>query len=147
MNYQVNYNYDKIAKNGLDYDAIKKTTIAFLKQQPGIQFAVDIENIGNDPIPEPIKGMIAKGYNHKRSGAVAYVPDPNWFSGSEKGTTHGTWNPIDTHIPLVFMGWKIPHGSSYRSYNMSDIAPTISSLLRIQMPNGSVGKVIEEVMP
>lgn len=147
MNYQVNYNYNIIAENNLDFDAIKKSTIAFLKKQPGIQFAVDIENIGNDPIPEPIKSMIAKGYNHKRSGAVAYIPDPNWFSGSEKGTTHGTWNPIDTHIPLVFMGWGIPQGASYKTYNMSDIAPTISSLLRIQMPNGSVGKVIEEVMP
>lgn len=147
MNYQVNFNYDKIAENGLDYDAVKESTIAFLKKQPGIQFVVDIENIGYDPMPEPLKSMIAKGYHHKRSGAIAYVPEPNWFSGSEKGTTHGTWNPIDTHIPLVFMGWNIPQGASYKTYNMSDIAPTISSLLRIQMPNGSVGKVVEEVMP
>lgn len=147
MNYQINYNYDKIEQNDLDYDAIKKSTITFLKKQSGIQFVVDIENIGNDPVPEPIKSMIAKGYNHKRSGSVAYVPEPNWFSGSDKGTTHGTWNPIDTHIPLLFMGWKIPQGTSNRTYHMSDIAPTVSSLLHIQMPNGSVGKVVEEVKP
>lgn len=145
MNYQVNYNYDKIDQNKLDYEAIKKSTMAFLKRQLGIQFVVDIENIGNSPVPEPIKSMIAKGYNHKRSGAVAFVPEANWFSGSDKGTTHGTWNPIDTHIPLVFMGWNIPQGTSNKTYNMSDIAPTISSLLHIQMPNGSVGKVVEEL--
>jgi hypothetical protein len=28
---------------------------------------------------------------------------------------------------------------------MTDIAPTIAALLQIQMPNGSVGKVLEEV--
>jgi hypothetical protein len=29
---------------------------------------------------------------------------------------------------------------------MSDIAPTVSGLLRIQEPNGSIGKVIQEVI-
>jgi hypothetical protein len=29
---------------------------------------------------------------------------------------------------------------------MTDIAPTVSALLHIQMPSGCVGKVIEEVM-
>jgi hypothetical protein len=29
---------------------------------------------------------------------------------------------------------------------MTDIAPTIAALLNIQMPSGSVGKVIEEVI-
>jgi hypothetical protein len=28
---------------------------------------------------------------------------------------------------------------------MTDIAPTIAAMLRIQMPNGCIGKVIEEV--
>ena len=29
---------------------------------------------------------------------------------------------------------------------MTDIAPTIAAMLRIQMPGGSIGKVIEDVM-
>jgi hypothetical protein len=29
---------------------------------------------------------------------------------------------------------------------MTDIAPTVSGLLHIQMPNGNIGRVIEEVM-
>jgi len=28
---------------------------------------------------------------------------------------------------------------------MSDIAPTLSAMLHIQMPSGSIGRVIEEV--
>jgi hypothetical protein len=29
---------------------------------------------------------------------------------------------------------------------MQDIAPTVSALLHVQMPNGCIGKVIEEVV-
>jgi hypothetical protein len=30
---------------------------------------------------------------------------------------------------------------------MADIAPTLAALLRIQMPNASIGTVIEELVP
>lgn len=86
--------------------------------------------------------MVINGYNAKRSGPIIIIPEPAWFDGPEKGTSHGTWNPFDTHIPLVFMGWNIPHGSTNQTYYMTDIAPTISALLHIQMPNGCTGKPI-----
>lgn len=146
MNYHLSFDLKKIAANKLDYEAIKKATVSFLLKQPGVQFAVDIEHIGDAPIPEPIKSKIINGYNSKRCGPIMIIPNPGWFGGSEggTGTTHGNWNPYDTHIPLVFMGWGIKQGATNRSINMSDIAPTLAALLHVQMPNGSVGKVIEE---
>ncbi|HXL58772.1 MAG TPA: hypothetical protein VN958_21060 [Chitinophagaceae bacterium] len=44
------------------------------------------------------------------------------------------------------MGWGIHHGSSNATVNITDIAPTISMLLHIQMPNGNIGHVIEGVI-
>jgi predicted AlkP superfamily pyrophosphatase or phosphodiesterase len=147
MNYQVNFDMGKVYGKHLDFDAVKKTTVEYLQQQPGITYAVDVSKIGASPIPEPIKTMIANGYNFKRSGAVQVILDAGWFEGySKTGTTHGSWNPYDTHIPLVFMGWGVKHGSSNRVINMTDIAPTIAAMLHIQMPNGCIGKPIEEVM-
>ncbi len=60
-------------------------------------------------------------------------------------TTHGVWNPYDAHIPLIWYGWGIKTGKSTREMYMTDIAPTIAALLHIQMPNGSIGTVIQEV--
>ncbi len=71
---------------------------------------------------------------------------PGYMSGSGVGTTHGSWNPYDAHIPLLWYGWKIKPGKTNREVYMTDIAPTISSMLHIQMPSGCVGKVIEEVV-
>lgn len=146
-NYHFDFDVKKIDDNKLNYDAVKKAAVSFLQKQPGIQFAVDIEQIGNAPIPEPIKTMIINGYNSKRCGPVMIVADAGWFGGSVggTGTTHGNWNPYDTHIPLVFMGWGVKHGKSNRYVRMSDISPTLAAMLRIQMPNGNVGEVIEEV--
>ncbi len=146
MNYQVNFNLGKISSEQLDFSAIKKATVDFLQQQPGISYAVDVAEIGNSPVPEPIKTMIANGYNFKRSGAVQVVLAAGWFEGySKTGTTHGTWNPYDTHIPLLFYGWNIKPGKTNRETHMTDIAATLAAMLHIQMPNGCVGHVIEEV--
>ena len=147
INYHFSFDLKKISDNKLDYEAVKKSAVSFLQKQPGIQFAVDIEHIGKAPIPEPIKTSIINGYNSKRCGPVMILANPGWFGGHEggTGTTHGNWNPYDTHIPLVFMGWGIKHGTTNRAVHMSDISPTLAALLHIQMPNGNVGEVIGEV--
>jgi arylsulfatase A-like enzyme len=145
INYHLSFNLKKINEKKLDYEAVKKATVSFLQKQPGIQFAVDIEHIGDASIPEPIKTNIINGYNSKRSGPVIIIPEPGWFPGSLKGTTHGNWNPYDTHIPLIFAGWNIPHGSTNRKVNMTDISATVAALLHIQQPNGCVGQVIVEL--
>ncbi len=146
MNYQINFNLSKINSGRLDYTAIKKAATDFLQQQPGISYAIDVAELGKAPVPEPIKTMIANGYNFKRSGGVQIVLAAGWFEGySKTGTTHGTWNPYDTHIPLLFYGWNIKHGKTNRETHMTDISPTLAALLHIQMPNGCIGHVIEEV--
>lgn len=146
-NYQVNFDLDKIDAMNADFDDIKKTTVNFLQRQPAISFAVDIANIGAAPVPESLKKMIVNGYNFKRSGSVQIVLDAGWFETySKTGTTHGTWNPYDTHIPLLWYGWGIKQGHSNQEVYMTDIAATLAALLHIQMPNGCVGKPIEAVM-
>lgn len=145
MNYHISFNVDRIDSAKLDYDAVKKEAVKWLQQQPGIQMAADIDNIGNSPIPEPIKHMIVNGYNPKRCGPVMVIPEPGWYQGFNKGTTHGNWNPYDIHIPLVFMGWHVKHGASNENAYMTDIAPTIAAMLHIQMPSGCVGKPVKAV--
>lgn len=146
QNYQVDFDLGKIEAQHVDFDAIKKLTVTFLQRQPGISYAVDVAEIGKAPVPEPLKTMIINGYNFKRSGAVQIVLDPGWFEAySKTGTTHGTWNPYDTHIPLLWYGWGVQQGHTNAEVHMTDIAATIAAMLHIQMPNGCIGKVIPEV--
>ncbi len=148
-NYQVHFNYSLINEKGLDLNLIKKEVIAHYKNHKDITYVVDVKNIGNEAIPEALKSRIINGYNEKRSGEIQIILNPGYYSGygpDATGTTHGTWNPYDTHIPLVFMGWGIKQGKTNRLTSMSDVASTLAALLRIQEPNGNIGLPITEVL-
>lgn len=145
-NYQVHFDLGKIDAGNLDFTAIKKTVAEYLQRQPGIAFAADMDAIGRVPIPEQLKKLMINGYNFKRSGQVQIILNPGWYEVySRTGTTHGTWNPYDTHIPLIWYGWNIKPGKTNREVYMTDIAPTLAALLKIQMPNGCIGHAITEI--
>lgn len=147
VNYQVCFSQKTIREHKLDYNAIKKASVEWLGQQPGITYAIDISKIGELPVAEPVKSMVANGYYSRRSGPIQLIPNAGWFEGRGKtGTSHGTWNPYDTHIPLLFMGWGVHPGHTNETVYMTDIAPTLAALLHIQMPNGCVGKPIPAVL-
>lgn len=146
-NYQVSLNYPAIAAAKINLAILKKKIIEYLQQQEGVAYAIDIEDAQNVNIPERFRERIINGYNRERSGVIQIILKPAWYSGSSKtGATHGSVNPADIHIPLVFMGWGIKQGKTNNTYNMTDIAPTVTSLLRIQEPNGNIGKPINEVL-
>lgn len=146
-NYQVNFNNAARKKENLNNDALKFDCIQFLQQEPEIAYAVDMQRVQTTSLPDELRLRIENGYNAERSGAIQIILKPGWYSGhGQTGTTHGTWNPYDAHIPLVFMGWGIKHGSLARETHMTDIAATVAQLLHIQAPNGNVGTAIGEVL-
>lgn len=145
QNNQVYLNKKGIKAAGKNIAEIEKEVVDFLIDQPLIEFAFPTKDIESQSIPAVIKKMLINGYNFKRSGQVGYILSPGYIAMGSTGTTHGAWNPYDAHIPLVWFGTGIKPGKTNRETYMTDIAPTIAGLLQIQMPSGSVGKVIEEV--
>ena len=139
-----NNNDELIKANGKAI--IKDIVVSLLEKKSFISHAFDIEKITATTLPAAIVEMVKNSYYPKRSGDVMFIPNPGYLDGGKTGTTHGLWNPYDAHIPLVWYGWNIKSGHSHREVHMTDIAATLSALLDIQMPNGCVGKVIEEVV-
>ncbi len=94
-----------------------------------------------------LKGSMARGYNHKRSGDIAYALQPGWISwAGVTGTTHGSGYTYDTHVPVLFYGWGVKKGKSSQPHTITDIAPTLSVLLRIKFPSGCTGQPIAEIV-
>lgn len=146
-NYQVYLNETLIEKEILNREEIKKTIAKWFKRQDGVAYVVDMELMEVTVLPEPLRTMVVNGYNARRSGCLQIITEPGWYSGhATTGTTHGSWNPYDAHIPLLWYGYGIAPGVSYRTINMTDIAPTLAALLHIQMPNACVGQVITEIV-
>lgn len=146
MNYQVYLNNEGIEQAGQNRAHIVAIIKKELLKKPFISGVYELPQIMNETLAQPMRERMINGYNEKRSGDIQWLTLPGYFSGTARGTTHGTWNAYDAHIPLLFYGWGIQPGKLNREVYMTDIAPTIAALLHIQMPNGTVGKVIEEVI-
>lgn len=145
QNAELYLNWKEIrAAEGLDEGALMDEIVHFIIQQEGIANAWPTRKLVGAPWPELVKSRYINGYNAQRGGDIVIIPQTGW-QASEKGTNHGLWYPFDAHIPLVWMGWNIPHGHTNRFVGMTDIAPTLAALLKIQMPSGSVGQPIFEL--
>lgn len=94
-----------------------------------------------------IKGSVIRGYHPKRSGDIVFVLEPGWIeAGYPQGTTHGSPYAYDTHVPALFFGKGIKKGTSVQYHRITDIAPTISTLLKIKFPSGNTGVPIQEML-
>lgn len=140
MNNQVFFDRKAIAAQGLDFGKIKAAVVQRLEQDSAVLYAVDMAKASTAPLPDEVKSRVINGYNRERSGDVQIVLKSGFSAHGLKGTDHGAWNPYDTHIPLVFMGWGITPGASTRQCFMTDIAPTVAALLHIQAPSGCIGQ-------
>lgn len=145
-NYQFYLDGDAIKNSGRDAAVVKKKIIEEVKKFPFVVDAFETVQIATITYPEPIHTRLINGYNPVRSGDIEYTIKPGYFSGNKTGTTHGMWNPYDSHIPLLWYGWAIKPGATHREVYMTDIAPTVAALLKIQMPSGCVGKVLQEIV-
>jgi predicted AlkP superfamily pyrophosphatase or phosphodiesterase len=146
MNYQVYVNTEAIEANNGDVEKINALIITELQKVPYITHAFELTELEEATLPQPQKNRMANGYLPQRSGQIQFVLKPGYFDGWGKGSSHGLWNPYDAHIPCIFYGWGVKPGKTHRETYMTDIAPTLAAILKIQMPNGCVGKVIEEVV-
>lgn len=145
--YRVYLDWKKMREKGLDPKRVKAEAAAFLAQQPDVAYAFDFEQASEVSLPDVLRQKVMRGWNPERSGDVQVILNPGYYyytpTSSESGTTHASWNPYDSHIPLLFYGWKVPHGSTSRPTYITDIAATVCNMLHIQVPNACVGHAIE----
>jgi len=147
FNSQVYLDRNAMRKSKLDANQVYEVAANFLSAQPGISRAFASSNIEATSLSRRLKEALQNGYYPSRSGDLQIVYQPNWIEGFEtKGTTHGNWNPYDAHIPLLWYGWHIKPGQTSKQVNITDIAPTITNLLHIQMPATCIGNAIDTIV-
>lgn len=148
--YQIYLNQSKIDSARLDARQIKETLLRYLNDScPEVAYAVDLDKAAVASVPQVIRECMINGYNPQRSGSIQLIVKPGWYDqmpgAPGRGTSHGVWCRYDSHVPLIFMGWGIRPGKTLREVYTTDIAATVSALLHIQMPSGSIGRPITEI--
>ncbi len=141
-NQQVFLNHKVIEDKKIVLQQIQEDVAAFLQNMEGVAEVLTATTMNNTAFTEGSRYLMQKGYNAKRSGDVLVNYLPAWVDYQKTGTTHGSPYSYDTHVPLLFYGWNIPHGSSSEQMMVPDIAATLAMMLNIQFPNGCTGKPI-----
>jgi hypothetical protein len=94
--------------------------------------------------------FIAKAYVYgffpSESPDLVIVYQPYAISGSGHGTTHSSAYGYDTHVPLLWMGGGIKPGRYDEDVAPNDVAPTLATMLDVETPSGSSGRVLTEIL-
>ncbi len=142
-NQQIFLNHTTLSKNKLKLKEVTMEAARYALTLEGVANAYSLYDVVSASQSNDVAlSRIFMGYNDVRSGDVMLNYLPAYVDYMKTGTTHGAAYSYDTHVPLLWYGWKIKQGSSYEPVNISDIAPTVASFLDISFPNGCVGKPI-----
>ncbi len=144
-NKQVYLNRLLIEEKSLNLREIQEQTARFFTQFTGVANAITSSTLENTFFNSGIFSYMQNSYNPKRSGDVLINLKAGWKEKSIQNTLANSGYKSDTHVPLIFCGWKIPHKTITRSINICDIAPTIAFLLNIPVANGSSSTPIIEL--
>jgi predicted AlkP superfamily pyrophosphatase or phosphodiesterase len=144
--YNIYLNHGFIDSAKLNEENVKKAISNYLLKKEAVLQVVDTRKSAEAPVPAKIREMIVNGYNAIRSGDLQIIMKTGVMDAGKTGMSHGVWNTYDSHIPLIWYGWGIKHGSSSQEVYMTDISATVAAMLHIQMPSGCIGKVIEYIM-
>ena len=150
IDYRLYVDHKLLADHHIDLQTVKDDIVSMLKEDQSLDYVVDFDKAAQTAMPEFLRERTINGYNRNRSGDIMVVTHPETFAWKVApdygGTTHGAWNPYDAHIPLIFMGWHVKHGSTSQPTFMVDTAPTVCAMLKIQMPNACIGNAILPVV-
>ena len=144
--YQLYLDMIRVDSLKLDRKLVKQTIVTYLKSLNRVWTAYDIDDFSKVILPAKLKNRLSNSFYFRRSGDIQLFYKAQYTDYTPTGLEHGAWYAYDTHIPLLFYGWNIRPGKLYRETYMTDIAATIAAMLKIQMPNGSIGDVIDEVL-
>lgn len=143
-----NVYFDKIklkAKN-LDLANVKKAVGDYLMTLPEIRRVYTEEEILQNGGNDYYLNCIARGYDVTQNGDLVFQFKPGIIEYGKTGTTHGSTYTYDTHVPLLFYGWKIKKGQSHEKKVITQIAPTLAQKLQLSLPNGTEAQVLLEIL-
>jgi len=149
-------NLKTIAEAALDVEEVESFIAAEVMKIPGIAYAQTRSNLLRGQMSNsPLQAQIQRNFHPVRSGNIHMIQEPYWFLHSTDeaqkmglegiAAIHGSPWAYDTHVPVFFVGTDIPARTVTRRISPNDIAPTISTLLKVKFPSGSVGNPLPEV--
>ena len=145
-NLQLYLNKELIEDSKLNLEAFEEDVAQFMLQFTGVANVLTSSVISKTYFDKGVFQKMQNSYNQKRSGDILINLAPGWVEKNGNITNTNTGYRYDSHVPLLWYGWKIPRQNITRPISITDIAPTLSQILDIAFPAGTQGSPIGELV-
>ncbi len=136
-----------IRELGLDLDQVQVAVKRFALTRNGVAGALTRQTLTRGEFTEGPRAAMQHAWHQRRSGDVVIWLEPQTRGDTGTGGTgHGTPWAYDRHVPIIFMGNRIPAGQSMEPVFVSDIAPTVATFLNSPFPSGNIGRPLNDLL-
>lgn len=132
------------AAHAREHDA--EVAVGEAMKQAGLRDYYTKSQLAEGQAPDtPLGRKYLNSYSPEGSWFVMGVPDI-YTVGGLHGTDHASPYNYDTHVPLAIYGLPFRAGVYRSNVEPIDLAPTLASVLGINAPTHSVGRVLNEAI-
>ena len=143
---QIYLNHTLIEDSKINLAEMQTKVANFMKQFSGVAQAIPASVLEYTSFTDGIMQKMQNSFYAQRSGDVVINLQPGWVDSDEVVTSSNSPYSYDTHVPLIWYGWKIKRESISSKVDPADIAPTIANLLDISWSNAATGEPIKELV-
>jgi hypothetical protein len=138
-------NTELIESKKLNEAEVEKTAADAARKTPHVFRVYTRQQLLTGQVQEDsVTAALRNGLYEARSGDIFVIQEPGYLYETS-GTSHGTPFNYDSHVPVIFMGAGIKPGHYYEKIAVNDIAPTLSAIAGVDQPDGSIGRVLQEM--
>jgi predicted AlkP superfamily pyrophosphatase or phosphodiesterase len=143
---QIFLNRTLIEDAKIPLEEVQKKVARFIVQFSGVASAYPYSVFESSDFGNGNMKRIINDFSAQRSGDVIVTLNSGWVE-KEDNYVASSNSPYeyDTHVPLIWYGWSINRATVTRKVNITDIAPTLSSLCKVPLPNACTGEPMFEL--
>jgi predicted AlkP superfamily pyrophosphatase or phosphodiesterase len=121
--------YSKITRS----KELMAKVLGTIEARPGVARVFLSEQVrGGATSKDPLLRAAALSYFPGRGGDIIFATKPGWMI-SASGTTHGSANPDDQRVPVMFLGAGIKAGTYQEPATPADLTPTLAAISGLAM--------------
>ena len=138
--------HKRIADRKLDLAEVRRVAADAVRRVAHVARVYTPEQLRSMSGGDMIDRRVRNGFNPTRGSDLSVVFEPFYYAGGGRGTTHQSPYSYDAHVPLIFLGPGIQPGRYDGAVTVNDAAPTLTTVLGVETPSGSVGRVLTEML-
>lgn len=130
------------AEKGLKFADVQATAREELLKLPGVEAVFTREQLLGGDTTTPYLEAMRKSFDPTRAAQLQIVLKPNWIFGYRPGgSSHGSPQRYDTHVPLLFWGPAyVGRGEEKARVEIADLAPTLAAIAGLPAPAQAQGR-------